>query len=300
MANEPSRFGVIAVVGRPNVGKSTLVNRLVGERLCITAARPQTTRHRVLGIVTDGPVQVAFVDTPGLHGNARRQLNRSLNRAAAAAITGVDAALFLVGAGRWGDDDALVRDRLREAGVPVIGVVNQVDRFRDKKRMLPFLESFSRELDMRAIVPVSAWKGDNIDGLWQEIRALLPEGEHQFEADDLTDRDERFLAAELVREQLTRRLGQEVPYSATVSIDRFQSLDDGRAGIDATIWVEREGQKAIVIGKDGAVLKAVGSSARQAMQRLFGIGVHLELHVKVRAGWSDDPRALRQFGYDTE
>lgn len=300
MAPESSRFGILAVVGRPNVGKSTLVNRLVGARLCITAGRPQTTRHRVLGIVTDGPLQVAFVDTPGLHGNARRQLNRSLNRTATAAMTGVDAALFVVGAGRWSDDDALVRDRLREARLPVIGVVNQVDRLRDKKRLLPFLETFSRELDMRAIVPVSAWKGDNVDGLWQEISALLPEGEHRFEADDLTDRDERFLAAELVREQLTRRLGQEVPYSTTVAIERFRAQDDGRAAIDATIWVEREGQKAIVIGKDGAVLKAVGSSARQSMQRLFGIGVHLELHVKVRAGWSDDPRALRQFGYETE
>ncbi len=300
MTEASSRFGVIAVVGRPNVGKSTLVNRLIGERLCITAARPQTTRHRILGIVTDGPMQVAFVDTPGLHGNARRQLNRSLNRAATAAITGVDAAVFVVGAGRWEDDDALVRDRLRDAGVPVVGVVNQIDRVRDRKKLLPFLESFSRALDMRAIVPLSAWKGDNVDGLWQEILALVPGGEHQFESDDLTDRDERFLAAELVREQLTRRLGQEVPYSLTVSVDRFRSLDDGRAGIDATIWVEREGQKAIVIGRDGGVLKAVGSSARRGMQRLFGAGVHLELHVKVRPGWSDDPRALRQFGYDPE
>ena len=294
------RFGIVAVVGRPNVGKSTLVNRLIGERLCITASRPQTTRHRVLGIVTEGELQVAFVDTPGLHGNAQRQLNRSLNRAATAAITGVDAALFVVGAGRWGADDALVRDRLREAGVRVIGVVNQVDRVRDKKRLLPFLESFACELDMEAVVPLSARTGDNVDGLWQEIRARIPEGEHQFEADDLTDRDESFLAAELVREQLARRMGQEVPYALTVSIDRFEAMEDGRTGIDATIWVEREGQKAIVIGRGGESLKAVGASARQAMQRLFGIGIHLELWVKVRADWSDDTRALRRFGYETE
>lgn len=295
-----TRFGVVAVVGRPNVGKSTLVNRLIGERLCITASRPQTTRHRILGIVTDGDLQIAFVDTPGLHGNASRQLNRSLNRAATAAITGVDVALFVVGAGRWDDDDALVRDRLREAGVPVIGVVNQVDRIKDKKTLLPFLESFSGQLDMEAVVPLSAWTGDNVDGLWSELRERMPEGEHQFEADDLTDRDERFLAAELIREQLTRRMGQEVPYALTVSIDRFEAMEDGRTGIDAIIWVEREGQKAIVIGRSGESLKAVGSSARQAMQRLFGTGIHLELWVKVRADWSDDARALRQFGYETE
>lgn len=295
---DASHFGIVAVVGRPNVGKSTLVNRLIGERLCITAARPQTTRHRVLGIVTVGTLQVAFVDTPGLHGQARRALNRSLNRAAAGALTGIDAAVFVVGAGRWEDDDALVRDRLREADVPVIGVVNQVDRLKDKKQLLPFLQSFSDALDMVAVVPLSAWKGDNIDGLWHEISVRIPEAPHQFDADDLTDRDERFLAAELVREPLTRRLGQELPYRLTVSIDRFEGLPDGRNAIDATIWVEREGQKAIVIGRSGSVLKAVGTSARQAMQRLFGTGVHLELRVKVRADWSDDPRALRQFGFE--
>ena len=297
---EPSRFGTVAVVGRPNVGKSTLVNRLLGARLCITASRPQTTRHRVLGVITEGPLQVAFVDTPGLHGEAKRQLNRSLNRAAAAALTGVDAALFVVGAGRWEADDTLVRDRLRDAGVPVIGVVNQVDRIKDKKRLLPFLQQFSEALDMVAVVPLSAKTGDNVDALWQEIGPLIPAGEHAFDDDALTDRDERFLAAELVREQLTRRLGQEVPYALTVSIDRFEALEDGRTGIGATIWVEREGQKAIVIGQRGEGLKAVGASARQAMQRLFGTGIHLELWVKVRAGWSDDARALRQFGYESD
>lgn len=295
-----SQFGVVAVVGCPNVGKSTLVNRLIGERLCITASRPQTTRHRILGIVTQGSLQIAFVDTPGLHGSARRQLNRSLNRAATAALTGVDAALFVVGAERWGDDDALVRDRLQASGIPVIGVVNQIDRIKDKSRLLPFLERFSRELDMTAIVPLSAWRGDNIDGLWQELAAHIPRGPHQFEADDLTDRDGRFLASELIREQLTRRMGEEVPYSLTVSIERFEPMEDGRTGIDAIIWVEREGQKAIVIGRGGERLKAVGASARQAMQRLLGTGIHLELWVKVRPGWSDDPKALRQFGYEME
>ncbi|PSQ90416.1 MAG: GTPase Era [Proteobacteria bacterium SW_6_67_9] len=297
--SEP-RAGVVAVVGRPNVGKSTLMNRLIGQRLSITAGRPQTTRHRIQGVYTEGDLQVVLVDTPGLHGDARKQLNRVLNRTASAALTGVDVALFVVGVGRWNDDDALVRDQLADSGVPVIGVVNQVDRLRDKKEMLPYLETLPQRLDMAAIVPVSARTGLNVDRLWRTLDAHIPPGEHLFEADALTDRSERFLAAELVREQLTRRLGQEVPYALTVEIDRFDTLDDGRAGIDATIWVEREGQKAIVIGRQGQLLKTVGASARQAMQRLFGMGVHLALWVKVRADWSDDRRALQRFGYDSE
>lgn len=295
-----SRSGVVAVVGRPNVGKSTLMNRLIGERLSITAGRPQTTRHRIQGVYTDGDLQVVFVDTPGLHGGARKQLNRALNRTANAALTGIDYALFVVGVGRWNDDDVLVREQLVEVGVPVIGVVNQIDRLRDNKKMLPYLDEFSNRLEMDAIVPVSARTGANVDRLWQTLGERVPLGEHLFEADALTDRSERFLAAELVREQLTRRLGQEVPYALTVEIERFEALDDGRVGIDATIWVEREGQKAIVIGRQGERLKSVGAGARQAMQRLFGMGVHLELWVKVRADWSDDPRALQRFGYDSE
>ncbi len=295
-----ARCGVVAVVGRPNVGKSTLMNRLIGERLSITASRPQTTRHRIQGVYTQGNLQVVFVDTPGLHGDARKQLNRALNRTANAALAGVDQALFVVGVGRWNDDDALVRDQLLEAGVPVIGVVNQIDRLRDKKTMLPYVDEFSNRLGMEAIVPVSARTGANVDRLWQTLSERVPYGEHLFEPDALTDRSERFLAAELVREQLTRRLGQELPYALTVEIERFEALDDDRAGIDATVWVEREGQKAIVIGRQGERLKAVGTGARQAMQRLFGMGVHLELWVKVRADWSDDARALQRFGYDSE
>ena len=293
-----SQYGTVAVVGRPNVGKSTLVNRLVGARICITASRPQTTRHRVLGVVTEDPLQVAFVDTPGIHGRERRQLNRALNRAAASALAGVDLALFVVGVGRWEDDDALVCRRLRESGVPVIGVVNQVDRLRDRKRMLPFLEEFSRRLPMAAIVPLSARTGENVDALWGEIRPRIPPGPHGFDDDALTDRSERFLAAELVREQLVRRLGEELPYALAVEIERFSERDDGRVDIDARIWVEREGQKAIVIGAGGAQLKEIGTAARQSMERLFATGVNLHLWVKVRPDWSDDTRSLRQFGYE--
>lgn len=295
-----SRYGVVAVVGRPNVGKSTLINRLLGERLNITASRPQTTRHQLLGVYTEGDLQIAFIDTPGLHGDARKQLNRNLNRTAVAALTGVDVALFVVTGDRWRDDDDLVRERLAASGVPVIGVVNQIDRTRDKTQLLPFLERFSQRLPMEAIVPVSARTGDNLDALWSELRPRIPEGEHGFEDDALTDRSERFLAAEMVREQLTRRLGEELPYSVTVTTERFEALEDGRTLIDAVIWVERDGQKAIVIGKGGERLKEIGSNARQSIQRLFGQGVHLELWVKVRADWSDDRSALRQLGYDTE
>ncbi len=295
-----SRSGVVAVVGRPNVGKSTLVNRLLGERVSITASRPQTTRHRIRGIYTEGDLQVVLVDTPGLHGEAKKQLNQVLNRAADGALSGVDMALFVVGVGRWNDDDALVRDRLVASGVPVIGVVNQVDRLPDKARMLPYLESLAQRLPMEEIVPVSARSGDNVERLWQTLAERVPYGEHLFDADALTDRSERFLAAELVREQLTRRLGQELPYALTVEVERFEEQADGRTAVDALIWVEREGQKAIVIGRQGERLKGVGTAARQAMQRLFGVSVHLELWVKVRPDWSDDTRALRRFGYDSE
>lgn len=288
------------MVGRPNVGKSTLVNRLIGERLCITARRPQTTRHRILGIVTRDDIQVAFVDTPGIHGGIRKQLNRALNRAASAALTGVDAAVFVT-AGRWTGDDDLVCRRLAEAGpVPVIAVLNQVDRVRDKRSLLPQLEQLQQRLDPVAVIPLSARTGDNVEALWAELLPLIPVGTHAFDDDALTDRSERFLAAELVREQLVRRLADELPYATTVEIERFEPMDDGRTAVDAVIWVEREGQKGIVIGAGGERLKAIGSSARLRMQKLFGCGIHLQLWVKVRADWSDDVKALQQLGYEIE
>lgn len=294
------RSGVVAVVGRPNVGKSTLVNRLIGERLCITAKRPQTTRHRVLGVVTRGDTQIAFVDTPGIHGGVRKALNRALNRAAAAALAGIDAVIFVT-AGRWSEDDDLVCRRLAEAdGAPVIAVLNQVDRVRDKRALLPQLEALQQRVQPVAVIPLSARTGDNLEALWAELTPLIPVGEHAFDADVLTDRSERFLAAELVREQLVRRLADELPYATTVEVERFEPMADGRTGVDAVIWVEREGQKGIVIGAGGERLKAIGSAARQRMQKLFGVGIHLQLWVKVKADWSDDLNALRQLGYETE
>lgn len=292
--------GTVAIVGRPNVGKSTLINRLIGERLCITAARPQTTRHRILGVVTRGRHQFAFIDTPGIHGGVRKELNRTLNRAAVAALTGVDAVVFVT-AGRWNDDDERVCRRLQEIpGVPIVAVLNQVDRIGDKRRLLPRLEQLQQRLSPAAVVPLSARTGDNLDALWSELEPLMPAGPHPFDAQTFTDRSQRFLTAELVREQLVRQLGEELPYATTVEVERFEPLDDGRLAIDAVIWVERTGQKAIVIGAGGQRLKAIGSAARQHIQRLLGHGVHLQLWVKVRADWSDDRKALRQLGYETE
>jgi len=300
LSDPASRFGVTAVVGRPNVGKSTLVNRLLGERLCITASRPQTTRHRILGVVTHGNVQIALVDTPGIHGNARRRLNRALNRSAAGALAGVDLALFVVAAGHWGEDDERVAGHLRGAGVSVLGVVNRVDQIRDKTRLLPYLAELDQRLEFAAIVPVSARRGDNVDALQDEIVKHLPAGEHGYAADTLTDRSERFLAAELVREPLTRGYGDEVPHALSVEIERFERAPDGRLTIGAVICVEREGQKGILIGRGGDRLKDVGRRARRAMEQMFDAPVYLDLWVKVRAGWSDDARALRELGYDEE
>jgi len=298
VSESTTRFGTVSVVGRPNVGKSTLVNQLLGESLSITADRPQTTRHRILGVVTRGATQVALLDTPGIHGNARRQLNRSLNRSATGALTGVDVVLFVVAAQRWTDDDDLVLQRLGEVEAPVIGIVNRVDQVADKSQLLPFLEEFAGRHPFAAIVPLSARTGDNVAALWQELEALLPAGEHAFDPDTLTDRSERFLAAELVREQLVRRYGDELPYAVSVSIEAFGNEPSGLIRIGAVIWVERDSQKAIVIGRGGEKLRDTGTAARMRMERLFGGRVHLDLWVKVRADWSNDARALREFGYD--
>lgn len=300
MSEGECRFGTVAVVGRANVGKSTLMNLLLGERLAITADRPQTTRHRILGVATRGSVQVALVDTPGIHGRTRRELNRTLNRNAESALAGVDLVLFVVAALRWTPDDDLVVARVRESGLPVIGVVNRVDQVRDKSTLLPFLEELAGRLSLTAVVPLSARTGDNLEALWQELATHLPRGPHGYDPDTLTDRSERFLAGELVREQLVRHFGDELPYSVSVAIEQFRRDESGRVHVHAIIWVERESQKAIVIGRGGKRLREVGANARHGMQALFDSPVHLETWVKVRAGWPDDPRALRQFGYEGE
>ena len=298
---ESHHCGQVAVIGRPNVGKSTLVNALVGAKVSIVSNRPQTTRHRLLGIATVEGGQILLVDTPGLHREHGRYkasaMSRVMNRAARGALEGVDAALMVVEAGRWGDEDGLAFDVLRQAGIPVILVVNKVDRLKDKSTLLPFLAEVARDRDFAAVHPISALKRKGLEALVRDILAQLPEGPPVYDEDEITDRSQRFLAGELVREQLMRQLGDELPYATAVEIERFVE-DGGLLRIGAVIWVEREGQKPIVIGKGGARLREIGRKARHQMERLFGRKVFLETWVRVREGWSDDEAALKSFGYE--
>lgn len=292
----PHRAGHVAVIGRPNVGKSTLVNALVGAKVSITSKRPQTTRHRLLGIATFPHGQLLLVDTPGIHREQKRAMNRWMNRAARGALEGVDAAMLVVQAGRWDDEDTLAYDTLRSAGVPVVLVVNQVDRIKDKPSLLPFLARAAEGREFAAVHPVSALKRQRLEGLVDSLLALLPEQPPLYAEDEITDKSQRFLAGELVREQLMRLLGAELPYATTVEVERFE-VEGNLLRIGAVIWVEREGQKAIVIGKGGERLREIGSRARAQMERLFGAKVFLETWVRVREGWSDDEAALRALGY---
>jgi GTP-binding protein Era len=300
MSNALHRAGHVAVIGRPNVGKSTLVNALVGAKVSITSSRPQTTRHRLLGIATFDHGQLVLVDTPGIHreqGKASSSaMHRWMNRAARGALEGVDAAALVIEAGCWDEEDALAFDALREAGVPVVLVVNQVDRIKDKSALLPFLAEVSAGRAFAAVHPVSALKRKGLEALVESLLSLVPEQPPLYGEDEITDKSQRFLAGELVREQLMRQLGAELPYATTVEIERF--VEEGSLlRIGAVVWVERDGQKAIVIGKGGARLREIGSRAREQMERLFGARVFLETWVRVRAGWSDDEAALRTLGY---
>lgn len=290
------RCGHVAVIGRPNVGKSTLVNRLVGHKFSITSRKAQTTRHRLLGIKSGPGAQIIYVDTPGLHARAGRALNRYMNRAATAALTGVDVILFVVEAERWTEGDEHVLDRLAHARAPVILVVNKIDKVSDRQALLPFIDALSKRADFREIVPVSAMRGINIERLEGVLVDALPTREMLYDESQFTDRSERFLAAEMVREKLTDRLGQELPYRLSVETEAFQE-EKGTLKIGIVIWVERASQKGIVIGREGRVLKSVGSDARKDMEAMFGRKVFLDLWVKVKEGWSDDEQALQRLGY---
>lgn len=303
-----NRCGHVAIVGRPNVGKSTLLNRLLGQKLAITSHKPQTTRHTILGVSTLPGGQILYVDTPGLHQRGGNALNRYLNRAARALLADVDLVLFVVEALQFTDEDALALSEIAKAGTPTLVAVNKTDRVADKTRLLPFLQSLAERYGFVAMVPVSALKGDQLEPLETQILAALPEGENLFPDDQLTDRSERFLAAELLREQLMQRYGQELPYCTTVEIESFtlepvpgaatpEEGGETRARIHALIWVERESQKAIIIGRRGEALKAAASQARLEMQKLFGRRVHLEVWVKVKDSWSSDEAALASLGY---
>jgi GTP-binding protein Era len=293
----PYRAGTVAVLGRPNVGKSTLVNALVGTRVSIVSPKAQTTRHRLLGIASFPEGQLLLVDTPGIHAAQTRAINRYMNRAARGALTDVNAALLVVEAGRWNADDDLAYAALTDAGVPTMLVINKIDRIKLKQELLPFIAKCTQDHAFTAVHLLSALKLKGLEPLVRELIALMPESEPIYAEDEITDRSQRFLAAELVREQLMLRLGEEVPYSATVSIDRFDE-DGAMLRIAATIWVEREGQKAIVVGKGGESTKQIGRASRENMERLFGRKVFLEIWCKVREGWADDVNALKQFGYE--
>lgn len=292
--------GYVALIGRPNVGKSTLMNHLLGQKLSITSRKPQTTRHRILGIKTTDAGQAIFMDTPGMHGDEKRVLNRFLNKTADSTLLGVDLVLWLLDGLYWHEYDERIFKKLEQAGLPVILVVNKVDKIKDKQAILAFFAEAQKKYPFEQIVPVSALKNNNLDVLEQHIMALLPEADPIYPEDQITDRPERFFAAEIVREKLTRRLGDELPYALTVDIERFEEHPE-LSKIYANIWVERSSQKSIVIGKQGEMLKKIGTEARIDIEKLLGHKVYLQLWVKVKKGWSDNERALQGLGFlDTE
>ncbi len=290
------RCGYIALVGRPNVGKSTLLNRILGQKISITSRRPQTTRHQVMGIKTHEHAQLVYVDTPGIHGFSGRAMNRYMNRTAGSVLQDVDVVVFLVEALRWLPDDDLVLQKLAGVSCPVILAVNKVDQVKDRAALLPDLQALALRHPFDEIVPISASKGHNLAALETCIEQRLPVAPPCFPEDQVTDRSERFLVAELVREKLFRKLAREIPYGLTVEIESFRS-EARITHIHALIWVERESQKNIVIGKQGALLKEVGQQARRDIETLIGAKVNLKLWVKVKEGWADDERSLRSLGY---
>jgi len=291
------RAGFVALVGRPNVGKSTLLNALVGEKLSIVTPRPQTTRHRILGLVNLPQAQIAFVDTPGLHRGARRALNRAMNRTAATALADADLVLLVVEALRWTDEDQLALERVKEGGRPCIAAVNKMDRVHPREQALPWVAELAARHEFADIVPCSARDAANLDRLREVIVARLPHSPPLFPPEQLTDRDSAFRITETIREKLTLELNQEVPYGIAVAIERMAE-QDGQLVVSAVIWVDREGQKPIVIGEGGERLKRIGRAARIELNRLLDRRLHLELWVKVREDWADNAQALQALGLE--
>jgi GTP-binding protein Era len=294
-AREPFRTGTVAIVGRPNVGKSTLLNRVVGAHVAITSRKAQTTRHRIQGIFTDARSQFIFVDTPGYQTQHQNALNRGMNRLVGQVATEVDVVVLVIEASHWDERDTPVLDLLPKES-PVILVLNKTDKVADKSKVAQTLTEATRRRDFAAYVPLSAEKGTQVSALLDEVRKHLPEAPAIYGEDDITDRPERFLAAELVRERIFRLLGDELPYSTAVVVEQFTQEGNLRR-IAATIYVDKSSHKAIIIGEKGATLKRIGTEARHAMEALFGSKVFLETHVKVKSGWADNDAALRQLGY---
>lgn len=290
------RSGLVAIVGRPNVGKSTLLNHLVGQKISITSRKAQTTRHRIIGILTEAHNQFVFVDTPGFQTVHKNALNRGMNRAVSNSLSGVNIILFMIEARHFDERDRRVM-RLLPEGVPVILVINKVDYVADKKELLPFIEKISKEYTFSDIVPVSAKQNVQLDTLLDTIRPYLPESEALYAEDEITDRSERFLASELLREKVFRFTGEELPYSSSVVIEQFRH-EGGLRRIHAAILVDKEAHKAMLIGKNGAKLKEIATQARLDMEKLFDGKVFLEVFVKVRSGWADDERLLKSLGYE--
>jgi GTP-binding protein Era len=293
----PFRSGFAALVGRPNVGKSTLLNVLVGQKVSIVTPRPQTTRHRIVGISHLPHAQIAFVDTPGLHHHASRALNRAMNRTAATALEDADLVVLVLEALKWTTEDELALTRIAKSGRPAIAAVNKIDRVHPRERLLPYIADLAKRHDFAAVVPISALKADNVEDLRQEIAAHLPVAPAMFADGELTDRGLEFRIAEMIREKLTLELNQEVPYGVAVEVEKLAE-EDGQLAVDAAIWVDREGQKPIVIGAKGERLKRVGRSARIALNDLLGRRLHLNLWVKVRENWADNARALKHLGLE--
>ena len=292
-----TKAGMVAIVGRPNVGKSTLLNHLIGEKISITSRKPQTTRHRITGVLTEKETQIVFLDTPGLHKKETRAINRHMNRAASSSLLDVDAIVFVVDCGGWNEDDDLVIKKLKHLKTPVYLFLNKIDKLQSKDELLPAIAELSKKMDFKDIIPGAALKGLQLDNLKQILLKLMPDSEWMFPEDYITDRSERFLAAEIIREKLMRSLGDELPYSATVEIEKFTVNEREIIELYALILVEREGQKRIVIGDKGSHLKRIGTEARLNMEKLFGQKVFLKLWVKVKEGWADDERALKSLGY---
>ncbi|CAM2938963.1 GTPase Era [Vibrio rarus] len=295
---ENQHCGFIAIVGRPNVGKSTLLNHILGQKISITSRKPQTTRHRIMGVDTDGDYQAIFVDTPGLHIEEKRAINRLMNRAANSSLSDVNLVFFLVDGTHWTADDEMVLNKLKAANFPVVLCVNKVDKVQDRNLVMSHMKEMTEKMDFVDVVPISAKLGKNTDVLRKHVREFLPKATHHFPEEYVTDRSQRFMASEIVREKLMRFTGDELPYSVTVEVERFDyNPDNDGFHINALILVERSGQKKMVIGKGGEKIKTIGREARLDMEELFGRKVYLETWVKVKSGWADDERALRSLGY---
>ena len=293
------RCGFVAIIGRPNVGKSTLLNHILGQKISITSRKPQTTRHQILGVKTTATAQVIYVDTPGIHNRRSTAINRYMNRAASSVLGDVDLILFVVQALQWTEEDEVVMNRLRDVDVPVVLVVNKIDKVDDKDALLPYIEKLTAMREFDAVVPLSALHAQNITALEADVHQRLPENGPFFPEDQITDRNVRFLSAEIIREKLIRELGAELPYTTTVEIERFEE-GEAITRIYATIYVETRGQKTIIIGRKGSRLKSIGTKARIDIEKMLDTKVYLELWVKIREGWSNDERALASLGYSTE